>query len=139
MNLAAFGWTASRPTERGGYGNRDLAQYVQCEARAILHLGLGFSTITLIGTRASEIWRTRMTTVSLVVAQTKLAELIHGLAPGDELVITENDQPVAKLVAPKSDTEAPRKPRQPGTLRGTVLYMAPDFDAPLEDFKEYME
>ena len=22
---------------------------------------------------------------------------------------------------------------------GTVLYMAPDFDAPLEDFKEYME
>jgi hypothetical protein len=33
----------------------------------------------------------------------------------------------------------PRQPRRPGTLRGTVLYMAPDFDAPLEDFKEYME
>ena len=26
-----------------------------------------------------------------------------------------------------------------GTLKGTVLYIAPDFDAPLEDFKEYME
>ncbi len=26
-----------------------------------------------------------------------------------------------------------------GRLRGTVLYMAEDFNAPLEDFKEYME
>jgi len=24
-------------------------------------------------------------------------------------------------------------------LKGTVLYMAPDFDAPLDEFKEYME
>ncbi|MGH9765050.1 MAG: DUF2281 domain-containing protein [Blastocatellia bacterium] len=31
------------------------------------------------------------------------------------------------------------KARQPGTVRGTVLYMAPDFDAPLEDFKKYTE
>ena len=29
--------------------------------------------------------------------------------------------------------------RRPGTLKGTVRYMAPDFDAPLEDFREYME
>ena len=27
---------------------------------------------------------------------------------------------------------------QDGTIKGTVLYMAPDFDAPLDDFKEYM-
>lgn len=26
-----------------------------------------------------------------------------------------------------------------GRLRGTVLYMADDFNEPLEDFKEYME
>ena len=26
-----------------------------------------------------------------------------------------------------------------GTLKGTVLYMAPDFAGPLEEFKEYME
>jgi len=41
---------------------------------------------------------------------------------------------VAKLVA----TEKPAE-RRLGTLKGTVLYMAPDFDAPLEEFKEYME
>ncbi len=45
-------------------------------------------------------------------------------------------EPVAHL-APGVD-EKKRKPRQLGTMRGTVLYMAPDFDAPLEDFKEYM-
>lgn len=39
-----------------------------------------------------------------------------------------------RLLAPVSQ----KKPRQPGTLRGTVTYMAPDFDAPLDAFKEYM-
>ena len=69
-------------------------------------------------------------------AQATLKKLISQLAPGEEVVITDNQQPVAKLIA---TPRTPRKPRQPGTLRGTVLYMAPDFDAPLEDFKEYME
>ena len=26
-----------------------------------------------------------------------------------------------------------------GIAKGAILYMAPDFDAPLDDFKEYME
>ena len=29
--------------------------------------------------------------------------------------------------------------RKAGSLKGTVTYMAPDFDTPLDDFKEYME
>jgi acyl-CoA thioesterase FadM len=34
----------------------------------------------------------------------------------------------------------PERPRrQLGTLKGSVLYMAPDFDAPLDEFREYME
>ena len=33
-----------------------------------------------------------------------------------------------------------RRPRPgPGACKGMILYMAPDFDAPLEDMKEYME
>jgi prevent-host-death family protein len=75
-------------------------------------------------------------TLTVEEAQAKLKELIDQLAPGEEVVITRNQQPVAKLIA---TSEPQRKPRQPGTLRGTVLYMAPDFNAPLEDFKEYME
>jgi antitoxin (DNA-binding transcriptional repressor) of toxin-antitoxin stability system len=38
-----------------------------------------------------------MPTVSIQAAQAKLSDLIHQLAPGDELVITENNEPVAKL------------------------------------------
>ena len=78
-----------------------------------------------------------MTTIPLQEAQAKLPELIHRLTPGEDVVITENNQPVARLSAPEGQPK--RLPRQPGTLRGTVLHMAPDFDAPLEDFKEYME
>ena len=29
--------------------------------------------------------------------------------------------------------------RKIGALKGTLLYMSPDFDEPLDDFKEYME
>lgn len=76
------------------------------------------------------------TSITVDEAQATLKELIGKLVPGDEVTITDNHRPVAKLIATPA---ASRKPRQPGTLRGTVLYMAPDFDAPLEDFKEYME
>ena len=77
-----------------------------------------------------------MSSLTVQEAQAKLSELIHSLKPGDEVVITENDQPVARLVSTERRQHAPRRS---GTLRGTVQYMAPDFDAPLEDFKEYME
>ena len=76
-----------------------------------------------------------MSMVTIEEAQAKLSDLIHQLQPDQEVVITENNQPVARLIA-----AVPNRPvRKLGTLKGTVLYMAPDFDAPLEDFKEYME
>ena len=76
-------------------------------------------------------------TITVEEAQAKLKEIIHQLSPGEELVITENQQPVAKLV---SERPKPSKPRPgPGLCRGAIVYMAPDFDAPLDDMKEYME
>jgi len=77
-----------------------------------------------------------MPSVTIDEAKSQLSELIHRLTPGEEVVITENDEPVARLIAV---TPPKRKPRQPGTLKGTVLYMAPDFDEPLDEFMEYME
>ena len=73
-------------------------------------------------------------TITVDEAQAQLKELIHRLAAGEEVVITENHQPVAKLVG-----ERPPERPAPGLGKGSILYMAPDFDAPLDDFKEYME
>jgi len=77
-----------------------------------------------------------VSTVSIQEAQTRLTELIRQLSPGEEVVITEGDRPVARLI-PTPPPE--RKPRRLGTLRGMVLHVAPDFDEPLDDFREYME
>jgi antitoxin (DNA-binding transcriptional repressor) of toxin-antitoxin stability system len=76
-----------------------------------------------------------MPTVSIQEAQARLAELIHQLIPGEELVITENNEPVAKLSRTPPRRQQPRKA---GSAKGKIR-MAPDFDEPLEDFKEYME
>jgi len=77
-----------------------------------------------------------VSTVTLEDAQTRLRELIARLQPGEEIVITSAARPVARIVGePKA---APQSHRL-GTLKGSVLYIAPDFDAPLDDFKEYME
>ena len=75
-----------------------------------------------------------MSTVSVQEAQSKLSELIHKLKPGDEVIITENNQPVAKLVA---QGPVVRQPRQPGSCKG-MLTIVSDDDEHLEDFKEYM-
>ncbi len=76
-----------------------------------------------------------MLTISVETAQAQLAELIRRMSPGDELIITDGDHPVARLTT--TNQMRSLKPRQPGTLRGTVTYMAPDFDAPLDEFKDY--
>jgi antitoxin (DNA-binding transcriptional repressor) of toxin-antitoxin stability system len=77
-------------------------------------------------------------TITIEEAQAKLKEIIHQLSPGEELVITENQQPVAKLVSEHPKAAKPPRPG-PGLCKGAIVYMAPDFDAPLDDMKEYME
>jgi len=72
------------------------------------------------------------TIVSLEKAEHELRELIRGLTGGSEIVISQNDRPIARLVG-----IAPSSERTLGTMAGTVTYMSDDFDAPLEDFQEY--
>lgn len=75
-------------------------------------------------------------TMTVEEAQAKLRDLIDKLSVGDEIIITDNQLPVAKLVGERRPL---RQRPGPGLLKGSILYMAPDFDAPLEDLKEYME
>jgi len=75
-----------------------------------------------------------MSSVTLEEAQAHLSELIERLQPGEALVITRNEQPVARLLA-----EGPpkRKPRQAGSAKG-LLTIVRDDDEHLKDFGEYL-
>jgi len=76
-----------------------------------------------------------MSTVTVEEAQAKLPELIDKLVPGEEVIITRNEQPVAKLVGQQRPI---RKPRRPGSAKGKLVILAED-DEHLKDFKDYME
>lgn len=76
-----------------------------------------------------------MTEVTLAEAQAKLPELVAAAARGEEVLITQPNEPAIKLVPVPT---APKPRPQFGSAKGLILYMAPDFDAPLEDFKDYM-
>ena len=55
----------------------------------------------------------------------------------DEPVELPVGQPLRVVVAVELPTDRPR--RQLGTMKGTVRFIAPEFDAPLDDFREYMK
>ncbi len=75
-----------------------------------------------------------MESVTIQEAQANLPDLIHKLVPGGEVVITENNQPVAKLV---SEKPAVRQRPPPGLGKGMITIVA-DVDEHLKDFAEYM-
>jgi len=77
-----------------------------------------------------------MPTVTIQEAQAKLPDLIHKLTAGDELVITENNQPVASLVSKPAKTTPGLRP-PPGLGRGFITIISDD-DEHLRDFAEYM-
>jgi antitoxin (DNA-binding transcriptional repressor) of toxin-antitoxin stability system len=75
------------------------------------------------------------TTISIDQSQIKLAELIHQLLPGEEIMICENERPVAKLI--KLPNPARTRRRTPGLCKGMISIISDDDDH-LEDFKDYM-
>lgn len=75
-----------------------------------------------------------MPTVTIEEAQAHLPAWIERLQPGEALVITRDDKPVARLLAEESPK---RKPRQPGNCKGMLTIVADD-DEHLKDFAEYM-
>ena len=76
-----------------------------------------------------------MSTITLEEAQANLGDLISRLTPGEEVLIAEQGKPLAKLVR----SERTSWPCKAGSAKQKILWIAPDFDAPLVDFKEYME
>lgn len=76
-----------------------------------------------------------MQTIEIQEAEGHLAELIDNLPPGEEIVLTRDDKPVATL---RANTDTPRKEPKFGTMKGSILYIAPDFDEIPEGFEEYL-
>jgi prevent-host-death family protein len=75
-----------------------------------------------------------MSNVTLEEAQAHLPDLLEKLRPGQEITITDHGKPLAHV----KKAERTSWPCKAGSARGKI-HMAPDFDAPLEEFKEYME
>ena len=68
--------------------------------------------------------------ISLEEVQAKLAEIVHGLGEGDEVVIVEGQRPVARLLGPPATRH---RARTPGSARGQLTVLAED-DEHLSDF-----
>jgi antitoxin (DNA-binding transcriptional repressor) of toxin-antitoxin stability system len=75
-----------------------------------------------------------MSRVDLSEAKRQLGTLIDVALSGEEVLITQDHQPVLKLARVTKATG----PRKAGSAKG-LIKLASDFDAPLEDFQPYME
>jgi antitoxin (DNA-binding transcriptional repressor) of toxin-antitoxin stability system len=74
-----------------------------------------------------------MLTIPIEEAISKLAELIDQTPPGEAVVITRNDQPIAELLRLPLN-----KPRPvPGRGKGMLIILADD-DEHLKDWADYM-
>jgi hypothetical protein len=59
------------------------------------------------------------------------------IRPPNGIVLPQGE--IEVVVRPRRPDSAVLPPRAgPGLCKGMITYMAPDFDAPLEDMKEYM-
>jgi antitoxin (DNA-binding transcriptional repressor) of toxin-antitoxin stability system len=72
--------------------------------------------------------------VSAEEAKKRLSDLIAAAIRGEAVYIKDNGRRIVQL----TPVGAPRRDRQPGSAKG-LFAIADDFDAPLEDFREYTE
>ncbi len=66
-----------------------------------------------------------METLTVTILEPKAKKLLEDLASLNLIEFQETEKPK-------------RKPRKFGSMKGLVIHIADDFDAPLEDFKDYM-
>lgn len=77
-----------------------------------------------------------MAPVTLEEAAQRLPELVSAVTSGEEVTLTRNGHPVAKLVA-VPPSASPQALRPLDTAKGLIV-VPDDFKAPLEDFAVYM-
>ena len=76
------------------------------------------------------------TTMAVEDIKLTLPELLARLTPGDEVILTRNQQPVAKLVSEPPKPQLKQRP-EPGLGKGMITIVSDD-EEHLQDFAEYM-
>ena len=74
-----------------------------------------------------------MSQFNIAEAKSHFSELVQKALTGEDVVIARDNKPILRLVPVKSAG----KRRQPGSAKGKILFISPDFDKPLDDFAEY--
>ena len=83
-----------------------------------------------------------MQQISLADAALNLSSLIEAVRNGEEIILMQDSQPLAKLIAlthTDLDLSLKRQKRQQmfGSAKG-LIKIAADFDAPLPEFEDYL-
>lgn len=73
-----------------------------------------------------------MSQYTIADAKANLSDLMEKAMAGEEIVIARNRRALVRLV-PIAPVKATRKP---GSAKGTIIAIAPDFDAALADFPD---
>ena len=74
-----------------------------------------------------------MNQYNIAEAKARLSELLQKAMLGEEVVIARDNLPLVRLVP----VEPIRAKRLPGSAKGKIIAIAPDFDDPLTDFQDY--
>jgi antitoxin (DNA-binding transcriptional repressor) of toxin-antitoxin stability system len=81
-------------------------------------------------------------TIALEDAQTRTMALIEQAAKGDEIVLMRGTTPFARIMPPAASATPEARTDERGLRfgmgKGSILFIADDFDAPMEDFREYV-
>jgi len=76
-----------------------------------------------------------MQTVNIHEAKTHLSRLLEAVEKGEDIIIARAGQPIATLTAYKPPRN---KIAPPGSMKGQI-WMADDFDAPLDDLFDVLK
>ncbi len=72
--------------------------------------------------------------VNIHEAKTNLSKLIKKVVNGEEVVIAKGNKPLVKMVLIQEN----KSKRKLGSAKGKIR-ISKDFDAPLDDFQEYIQ
>ena len=79
-----------------------------------------------------------MTKINLEEASGALHDVLEKVLQGEEVLLTKGEQTIGRLVSiPAQPTES-KPARHFGSAKGLIT-MAPDFDAPMHEFDEYLQ